>query len=291
MIRVVLADDHPVVLSGLEQMLRVERDFQVVARCADGEEAINAVRTYQPDLAVLDFRMPRRDGLSVLREIRRSSPEVRVILLTAALSKHEAEEAIAAGVDGIILKESALSVLVEAARAACKGKKWLDSPDLKILLAGGAQRIDPDIATQLTTRESQIVMMIAERRAPPEVAASLGISESMLRVHLDRICRKANLTSVAEIASLAKRSAVAPLEAPQPEAESPSAHVLRLQRRFGLTPREAAVAALLAEGFANKEIAERLKITINTVKTHVAAVHSKTEVSSTRRLLVLLRSE
>jgi DNA-binding NarL/FixJ family response regulator len=289
-IRVVLADDHPVVLGGLEQMLRVERDFQVVARCADGEEAINAVRTYQPDLAVLDFRMPRRDGLSVLREIRRSSPEVRVILLTAQLSKHEAEEAIAAGVDGIILKESALSVLVEAARAACSGKKWLDSPDLKLLLAGGAQGIDPDIATQLTTRESQIVMMIAERRGHAEVAATLGISESMLRVHLDRICRKANLSSVAEIASLAKRSAAAPVvKAMQPEAESPSAHVLRLQRRFGLTPREAAVAALLAEGCANKEIAERLKITINTVKTHVAAVHSKTEVSSTRRLLVLLR--
>lgn len=291
MIRVVLADDHPVVLGGLEQMLRVERDFQVVARCADGEEAINAVRTYGPDLAVLDFRMPRRDGLSVLREIKRSSPEVRVILLTAALSKYEAEEAIGAGVDGIILKESALSVLVEAARAACSGKKWLDSPDLKILLTGSGQAIDPDIATQLTTRESQIVVMIAERRSHAEVAASLGISESMLRVHLDRICRKANLSSVAEIPTLARRPNVSPLAPPTPEDESPSAHVLRLQRRFGLTPREAAVAALLAEGFANKEIAERLKITINTVKTHVAAVHSKTEVSSTRRLLVLLRSE
>lgn len=290
MIRVVLADDHPVVLSGLDQMLRSERDFRVVARCVNGEEAVEAVKQHTPDLAVLDLRMPRRDGLAVLRDIKRSHSSVRVILLTAALSRHEAEEAIRIGVDGIIFKESALSVLIDAARAACAGRKWLESPDLKLLLGGAAAR-EPDDPLQLTNREAQIVELLAAGKALDAVAAALAISEGMLRVHLERLARKTSLHSLDELRTLSARLASPASAKASGDLSAPSAHVLRLQRRFGLTPREASVAALLAEGFTNKEIAERLQITINTVKTHVAAVHSKTDVSSTRKLLVLLRSE
>lgn len=294
MIRVVVADDHPVVLSGVEQILRAERDFEVVATCTDGEAALASIRQHLPDVAILDLRMPRRDGLSVLRDIRKSLAHVRVILLTAALTRQEAEEAMQNGVDGVVLKEAALGVLVQAARTVHSGRKWLDSTDLRLILHAGANNeyLEPEIAAKLTGRESEIVMMIAHGKPIAEIARDVGISEGSVRIHAERICRKARLNSPAEIPRLVRtqqRREAAPAEiaasAPQPE----SAQTLRLQRRFGLTPREAAVAALLAEGCANKEIADALNITINTVKTHIAAVHSKTEVSSTRKLLVLLK--
>ena len=92
-IRLVLADDHPIVLDGLEQLFRLEPDFEVVARCRDGEEALRQVRLYKPDILVLDIRMPRRDGLQVLQALLDEGLPTRVVLLTAALDEDQLVEA------------------------------------------------------------------------------------------------------------------------------------------------------------------------------------------------------
>src|SRR5215218_198733 len=112
MIRLILADDHPIVLDGLVQLFRVEPDFEIVARCRDGEEALREVRVHRPDVLVLDVRMPRLDGLEVLRMVRQEELATRVVLLTAAVEEEQLVEALRLGVGGVVLKEMAPHLLL-----------------------------------------------------------------------------------------------------------------------------------------------------------------------------------
>ena len=106
-VHVALADDHPIVLDGLEGLFRLEPDFQVVARCINGEETLVAVRRHRPDILILDLRMPRGDGLEILQTLRREKLPTKVVLLAAALEEDEILEALRLGVRGVVLKELA----------------------------------------------------------------------------------------------------------------------------------------------------------------------------------------
>ena len=124
--RVVLADDHPIVLDGLDRLLSLEEDFQVVARCRDGVAALEAVDRERPDLLILDVRMPRMDGLEVLRKLGQRAEAPPVLMLTAAVGERDAEEALRLGARGLVLKELASRLLVDAARRVAGGGEWLD---------------------------------------------------------------------------------------------------------------------------------------------------------------------
>jgi two-component system nitrate/nitrite response regulator NarL len=115
-IRLVLADDHPLILDGLENLFHLEKDFQVVARCTDGLETLQAVRRHRPDVLILDIRMPGKDGLEIVRELRKEKLPARVVLLTAALEEEEFLEAVRLGVQGLVLKEMAPKLLVQCIR-------------------------------------------------------------------------------------------------------------------------------------------------------------------------------
>jgi DNA-binding NarL/FixJ family response regulator len=104
-IRIVIADDHPIVLKGLQGVLATEPDFQVVAHCADGDETLEAIRARQPDILVLDLHMPGKNGLQALSELKASKTLTRVVLLAAALDDEELLEAARQGVAGVVLKE------------------------------------------------------------------------------------------------------------------------------------------------------------------------------------------
>src|SRR5512132_2424647 len=106
-IRVVVADDHPLILNALEHLLGQEDDFELVARCGSGEEALQAVLMHDPDVAVVDLQMPGLDGLAVLRQIRARNPRTRVVLLAASVEEEEILEAPRLGVRGVVLKEMA----------------------------------------------------------------------------------------------------------------------------------------------------------------------------------------
>ena len=110
-ISLVLADDHPIVLDGLENLFRQEADFKVLGRCVNGEEALRAVREYRPDVLILDIRMFKMDGLAVLREMKKEGLSTRVVILTAALDEDEVVEAIRLGVSGVVLKEMASTTI------------------------------------------------------------------------------------------------------------------------------------------------------------------------------------
>lgn len=205
MIRIVIADDHPLVLNGVEQLFRLERDFQVVAKCVDGEEALEAVREHEPDVFVVDIRMPRRDGLSVIRELARDKSPTKVVLLTAALDEEEVVDAIRLGVSGVVLKDMAPQLLVQCVREVHAGRRWIDRETMtrafeKVL----RQQSGTEIVPQLTPREREIVSMVATGLRNKDIASLLSISEGTVKIHLHSIYEKLQVNGRLELSVYAR---------------------------------------------------------------------------------------
>jgi DNA-binding NarL/FixJ family response regulator len=191
-VTIVLADDHQIVLEGLVQILRLEPDFQVVARCTNGEETLEAVRRHRPEVLVLDVRMPGKDGLAVLRDIRREELPTRVVLLTAALDEGGVVEAVRLGVWGLVFKEMAPQTLVTCVRKVHAGERWLDNRSVVRALETISQReaTAEASAAQVTPRELEIIRMIATGLRNKEIATQLSISEGTVKIHLHNIYEK-----------------------------------------------------------------------------------------------------
>jgi DNA-binding NarL/FixJ family response regulator len=191
-IRLVLCDDHPIVLDGLENLFRLEPDFRVVARCMNGEECLVAVRRHQPDVLVLDIRMPRKDGLSVLRELHREKHPVKVVLLAGALEEEEVLEALRLGVRGMVLKELAPQMVIQCVRKVHAGEQWLEKQAfgraLETLLRREAG--EREAGSVLTPRELEMVGMVARGLRNKEMSERMNISEGTVKIHLHHIYRK-----------------------------------------------------------------------------------------------------
>ena len=191
-IRLVLADDHPLILDGLEALFGVAGDFAVVERCVTGDEALRAVERHRPDVLVLDIRMPGPDGLEVVRELRRRALPVRVVILTAAIEEREVLEAVRLGVAGVVLKEMAPRLLVQAVRKVHAGEQWVENRSLHGALErllrreAGAQ----EAAGLLTPREVQLVQMVAQGLRNREIAERLHITEGTVKAHLHNVYKK-----------------------------------------------------------------------------------------------------
>jgi DNA-binding NarL/FixJ family response regulator len=192
MIRVLLADDHPLFLDGLDQLLKLAGDFEVVGRCSNGLEAIGAVETLHPDLLVLDLRMPDMDGLAVVRELRRRKLEVRIVILTAILAEHDLLEAVRLGVSGAVLKEMAPRLLLQCLRKVHAGGHWVENRAVHAALEGALRREAGarEAATQLTAREIDLVRMVANGLRNKEIASRLFITEGTVKTHLHNIYKK-----------------------------------------------------------------------------------------------------
>src|SRR2546422_1247506 len=147
-IRLVVADDHPIVLDGLQSLFQLEGDFDVVARCVNGEEALAAVQEHRPDILILDIHMPRKNGLEVLSALHQQMLPTRVVLLAATIDEDEVLEALRLGVRGIVLKELAPQLLVQCVRRVQAGEQWLEKQlsgrALDTLLRRGAPRAGPE---------------------------------------------------------------------------------------------------------------------------------------------------
>ena len=190
-VRLVLADDHRIVLHGLKQLFDRQDGFDVVAFCPDAELTIDAVRTHRPDLLVLDLRMPERNGFDVLRALASESLTCRTILLTAMIAETEVIEAVKLGVSGVVLKESSPEVLMECVRRVSRGEQWIDPGTLTRAFNVLANQGDPPETKQpLTTREVEIVRMIAQGCRNRTIAERLSISQGTVKVHLHNIYGK-----------------------------------------------------------------------------------------------------
>jgi DNA-binding NarL/FixJ family response regulator len=191
-IRIALADDHPIVLQGLQQLFERHADFEVVCCCTTGNAALIGVRTHRPDVLVLDLRMPEGSGLDVLRAIAADKLECRTVLLTATVSDDEVVEAVRLGARGLILKESPPEALVDCVRRVFRGEQWLERETLARAFQRALDReaTTRDAADALTPREIEIVRMVAQGLRNRAIAERLSISEGTVKVHLHNIYEK-----------------------------------------------------------------------------------------------------
>lgn len=196
-IRLVIADDHPIVLNGLLQLLAAEPDFAVLASCPDGVQALAALHLHHPDILLLDLNMPRLDGLEVLRRMRQEGLATRVVILTAALDEDEVLEAIRLGVRGVVLKEMAPQLLLQCLHKVAAGGEWLEKNSVGRALEKLLQREShhEEIARQLTPREIELLKLAASGLSNAEIAEKLFISEGTVKVHLHRVYDKLQLKS------------------------------------------------------------------------------------------------
>ena len=190
--KLILADDHPIILEGLEQLFKRDKNFQVLKTCTSGAEAIEAVRRLQPDVLVLDVRMPNGDGLSVLKQIHDEKLATRVVLLTASMEEDEVLQAMEHGVWGLVLKEAAAVSLVDCVRKVMKGERALDQTLIVRALDRMLERQSGmrHAAEVLSRREAEIVKMVAAGLRNKEIATKLFIGEGTVKTHLHAIYKK-----------------------------------------------------------------------------------------------------
>jgi DNA-binding NarL/FixJ family response regulator len=205
-ISLILADDHPLLLDGMENLFRLEKDFKVVARCLNGDDTLAALRKHKANILILDIRMPNKSGLAVLQTMKDENLRVPVVLLTAAVNEEEVVEAIRLGVRGLVLKELAPKLLVQCIRQVHAGGFWLEqqsvSTALRRLLEREAGR--QEAAQTLTPREIEIIKQVAAGLRNLQIAKLLFISEGTVKMHLHNIYQKLNIDSRTQLARYAQ---------------------------------------------------------------------------------------
>lgn len=207
--RVLLADDHALVRSGLRMIIDAEPDLEVVAEAANGYEALTAVSEHPVDLAILDIAMPRMTGLQAAREISRSHPHVRMLILSMFDNEQYFFEALKAGASGYVLKSVADRDLLEACRATMRGEPFLYAGAVTALIRdylARARRGDALPSTILTPREEEVVKLIAEGDSAREIAKALGISAKTVDRHRANILQKLGLRDRLALTRYAIRS-------------------------------------------------------------------------------------
>jgi len=202
-VRIVVADDHQIVLQGLKSILDRE-GFEIVGEASDGGEAVSRALELQPDLVVLDIGMPVMTGIEAAAEIRKSIPSAKLILLTVHTENRYILEALRSGIRGYVLKSRAAGELIEAIREVLKGKIYL-SPGISQTVVEAYLQQSAGESESLTRRELQVLQLVAEGKTTKEIATSLGVSVKTADSHRSNIMHKLNMHSVADLVRYAIR--------------------------------------------------------------------------------------
>jgi len=206
-VRIVIADDHPIVRDGLKKLLMLEDDFEVVGEAGDGREVLDRVQELDPDVLLLDLRMPNLDGLSALQALQQTNKRTRVIVLTASEDKNEFVQAMKLGCSGIVLKQTAPDLIVKSIRKVNAGEIWLDSHTTAAVMrqfqtgseASGAPGKGRE-RSPLSAREREIVALVAQGYKNKEMAEKMFISEQTVKNHLHNIFDKLGVSDRLELA-------------------------------------------------------------------------------------------
>jgi DNA-binding NarL/FixJ family response regulator len=206
--RILVADDHPIVLRGLRMVLDAQPDLEVVAEATDGDAAVERALAGDVHLAILDVSMPRKTGLQAAREITQRMPEVRVLMLSMHDNEQYLFEAIRAGASGYVLKSAVDRDLVEACRAAMRGEPFLYPGGVRALMREYLDRAragDAMHTEMLTPREEEIVKLVAEAHTNDEIAEMLFISKKTVERHRANILEKLGMRDRVELTRYAIR--------------------------------------------------------------------------------------
>ena len=206
LIRLVIADDHVVVAEGLAKLFADAGGFRVIARCRNGKEALETTLTAEPDVLILDFRMPILDGLGVLRELAANQSRTRVVSLTAEAKDEELVELLKLGVAGIVLKDSDWSQLIQCVRRVHAGEQWIDQRCAQRALGRVLRRQAglEEAGKVLTPREMEIVGLAAGGMRNQEIADQLCITVGTVKIHLHRIYEKLEIADRRELTTYAR---------------------------------------------------------------------------------------
>jgi len=207
-IRILLADDHPVIRIGVRNMLQGEEGFEVVGECSDGDEAITQTLELLPDVLLLDLYMPRLPGLEAMRAIMSGSPTVKIILLTSTISTQQIIEALQIGARGIVLKDALADHVSTAIRTVASGDYWIGGRRVVNLVGALHELMQkaavPDRKTfGLTPREMEVVGCIVEGCSNRDIAKQFGLSEETVKRHLSNIFDKTGVSTRLELAMFA----------------------------------------------------------------------------------------
>src|SRR5437868_2746544 len=213
-IRIVVADDHPIFRDGLCKLLALEEDFEVVAQASDGRQVLEILQQLEPDILLLDLKMPGLDGLATLQRLQASRNKTRVIVLTASDDKNEFVQAMKLGTSGIVLKQTATELLIKSIRKVHAGEIWLDSHTTAAVIRtfvanedtsppAGIPQVSPPRDRErspLSQREREIVALVAQGFKNKEMAEKMFISEQTVKNHLHNIFDKLGVSDRLELA-------------------------------------------------------------------------------------------
>jgi DNA-binding NarL/FixJ family response regulator len=211
-IRIVVADDHPIFRDGLCKLLALEEDFEVVAQAQDGRQVLDVLQQHQPDILLLDLKMPGLDGLGTLQRMQVAKNKTRVIVLTASDDKNEFVQAMKLGTSGIVLKQTATELLIKSIRKVHAGEIWLDSHTTAAVIRqfvandeAPAQAMATPTPRErerspLSQREREIVALVAQGFKNKEMAEKMFISEQTVKNHLHNIFDKLGVSDRLELA-------------------------------------------------------------------------------------------
>lgn len=204
--RILVADDHPIVRSGLRKVLDAQPDFEVVAEASDGAEAVQLALSSEADLAILDVSMPRMTGIQAATELGKRRPELKVLMLSMYDNEQFLYEALRAGASGYVLKSDADQDLVEACRSTMRGQSFLYPSAITTLVRDYIERGRPDDQFDvLTPRELQVLKLIAEARTSKEIAQELVISIKTVDRHRANVLDKLGMSDRVELTRYAIR--------------------------------------------------------------------------------------
>jgi two-component system response regulator NreC len=223
-IRVLLADDHTLIRSGIATLLQSHKDFVVVGEAEDGEEAVRKTGELKPTVVVLDLSMPKLSGIEATKQIRKKYPEVNVLVLTMHENEEYVYQILKSGAAGYVLKSAGKEELITAIRAAAKGEKFF-SPRISQLMAEGYVRRVEQVATEvetgdvpLTRREREVLSLVVDGLTNQQIADQLFISPRTVDTHRTNIMQKLNIHDLANLVRYAMEHGMAgPGEGAQPK--------------------------------------------------------------------------